>query len=326
MFWRRKKGPAAPPQIGCFGKLPATGDFVRLNAGLEELALLDRWFGGGIDLARRSMGPHFDAYYQAAVGLFVFRGEPKGEDGPARGLVGAWAASGDNAGRLYPMVVFGSYDYGQLVAAGAALPIALWPLLAAAYDAATNGRSLPVDAFLDRVSRIALPSLDDPDAASAGYRAWLTTQPMRALWGAGFGTDASRFWVLQMIVESILPFRGQELPRTGLALRLPLGAGDAYAAAVWTDVTLRLSRWSRTVPNAFWSPQQTLLLHLGPPHVGSFREMIAPTGQAEHVADLCGPPTVDESSSRAALGPQLDALVARTDVSLAAFLDALANV
>jgi type VI secretion system protein ImpM len=324
MFWRRKKGPAVPPQIGCFGKLPQAGDFVRLNAGGEELALFDRWLGGGIDHARRSMGPHFDAYYQPAVGLFVFRGEPKGEEGAGRGLVGAWAASGDNAGRLYPMVVFGSYDYAQLVGAGASLPIALWPLLTAAYEAATSGRSLPVDAFVERVSRIALPSLDDPDAASAGYRAWLATQPMRALWDAGFGTDASRFWVLQMIAESILPFRGQELPRTGLALRLPLGAGDAYAAAVWIDVALRLSRWSRTLPNAFWTPQQTLLLHLGPPHMGSFREILLPTGQAEHVADLCGPPPVDEAATRAALGPQLDALVARTDVSLAAFLDALA--
>ncbi|EYF03376.1 type VI secretion system-associated protein TagF [Chondromyces apiculatus] len=325
MFWRRKKAPAAPPQIGCFGKLPSTGDFIRLNAGGEELALFDRWMGGAIDFARRSMGPQFDASYQPAVGLFIFRGEPKGEDTPSRALVGAWAASGDNAGRLYPMVVFGSYDYGQLAATGPALPIALWPLLTAAYEVATAGRMLPVDAFLDRVSRIALPTLEDPDAASAGYRAWLTTQSMKSLWDAGFGTDASRFWVLQMILESVVPFRGQELPKTGLALRLPLGAGNAYSAAVWMDVTLRLSRWTRTLPNVFWTPQQAALLHLGPPHVGSFREMIAPTGQAEFVADLCGPPTLDEAASRRALGSQLDGLVARTDLTLASFLDALAS-
>ena len=324
MFWRRKKGPATPPQIGCFGKLPATGDFLRLNAGTDELALFDRWLGGAIDFARRAMGPQFEPCYQPAVGLFIFRGESKGEDGPARGLVGAWAASGDNAGRLYPMVVFGSYDYGQLVSAGAALPIALWPLLVAAYETATSGRSMPADAFLDRVSRIALPTLEDPEGAGAGYRAWLATQPMKALWDAGFGTEASRFWVLQNILESVVPFRGQELPKTGLALRLPLGAGDAYAAAVWMDMALRLSKWQRTLLNAFWTPQQTLLLHLGPPHVGSFREMIAPTGQAEHVADLCGPPTVEEGVSRQMIGSQLDGLVGRTNLSLATFLDGLA--
>lgn len=323
MFWRRKKGPAAPPQIGCFGKLPATGDFIRLNAGGEELAAFDRWLGASLDFARRAMGAHFDAYYQAAFGLFIFHPEPKGDEPPARGLVGAWAASGDNAGRLYPILVFGSYDYAQLVAAGAALPIALWPLLAAAHDAATSGRTLPVDAFLDRVAHIALPSLDDPEASSAGYRAWLKTQPMKALWDAGFGTDASRFWVVQNVVDSVTPFRNQEHPKTGLALRLPLGAGDAYAAAVWMDMTLRLSRWSRTLMNAFWTPQRTLLLHLGPPHVGSFREMIAPTAHAEHIADLCGPPTVEEHVSRQSLGPQIDELVARTDLSLHSFLEGL---
>jgi type VI secretion system protein ImpM len=323
MFWRRKKGPAAPPQIGCFGKLPATGDFIRLNAGGEELASLDRWLGTSIDFARRAMGAHFEPFYQQSLGLFIYRGEPRGDDGPARGLVGVWAASGDNAGRLFPMLVFGSYDYGQLVSAGASLPIVLWPLLTAAYEVATGGRTMPVDAFLDRVSRIALPSLEDPETSSAGYRAWLTTQPMKALWDAGFGTDACRYWVVQSLLESILPFRGHELPKTGLALRLPLGAGDAYAAAVWMDMTLRLSKFGRTLLNAFWSPQRTMLLHIGPPHIGSFREMIAPTAQAEHVADLCGPPSVEEHASRQALGPHLDALVARSDVSIAAFLEGL---
>lgn len=323
MFWRRKKAPAAPPQIGCFGKLPATGDFIRLNAGGDELAAFDRWLGGSIDFARRDMGAAFDAAYAASVGLFIFHGDGKGEEAPTRGLVGAWAASGDNAGRVYPMVVFGSYDYGQLVAAGPALPIALWSLLSSAYDCVTTGRGLPVDQFLDRVSRIATPSIEDPELSSSRYKEWLATQQMKALWDTGFGTDMSRFWVLQNITESVEPFRGQELPKTGLSIRLPLGAGDAYAAAVWMDVTLRLAKWSRTLLNSFWTPQQTLLVHLGPPHVASFREMIAPTGQADHVADLCGPPTIDEATSRRALGPHLEALVDRTDLSLASFLEGL---
>ena len=168
MFWRRKaKAPPAPPQIGCFGKLPATGDFVRLNAGGDEVGAFDRWLGASIDHARRSMGRRSSAVYPHSVGLFIFRGEGKGDEPPTRGLVGAWCASGDNAGRLYPMAVFGSYDYHQLVATGAALPIALWPLLTAAYELATNGRMMPVDLFLDRVSRVALPSLEDPEAAQA---------------------------------------------------------------------------------------------------------------------------------------------------------------
>src|ERR1700722_5192117 len=165
MFWRRKaKAPAAPPQIGCFGKLPATGDFVRLNAGGDEVGAFDRWLGASIDQARPSMGPLFDRFSPTPVGLFISRGKPQGDEPPTRGLVGVWCASGDNAGRLYPMTVFGSYDYNQLVATGPALPIALWPLLTAAYELATNGRMMPVDLFIERVSRVALPSLEDPES------------------------------------------------------------------------------------------------------------------------------------------------------------------
>jgi type VI secretion system protein ImpM len=320
MFWKKKKTTASPPQIGCFGKLPATGDFIRLNAGGDELAAFDRWLGSSIDHARQAMGQGFEPVYQPAVGLFIFHGEGKGNESPTRGMVGAWAASGDNAGRMYPMVVFGTYDYNQLVAAGPALPIALWPLLSAAYELVTQGRMMPVDGFLERVSRIVPPPIEDAEGANAGYRGWLATQQIKALWDTGYGSEASRFWVMHNIMASVEPFRGQELPKTGLSIRLPLGAGDAYAAAVWMDMTLRLARWQKTLLNAFWSPQKTVLIHLGPPHVASFRELISPTRDADHVADLCGLPTVDEQVSRRALGPTLETLVARSDLSIADFL------
>lgn len=309
--------------MGCFGKLPATGDFIRLNAGGEELGAFDRWLGDSLDNARHALGQSFDSVYPSGSGLFIFRPEARGDDGPVRGLVGAWAASGDNAGRSYPIIVFGSYDYGQLVATGAALPIALFPLLASAYELATQGRGLSVDAFLDRVARIVPPPLDDPDASGAGYRAWLATQPMQALWDATLGTEAVRFWVMQNLLASVEPFRGHELPQTGLCVRLPIGEGDAYAAAVWMDMTLRLAKWQRTLLNVFWEPQRAALIHVGSPHVATFRELIAPSGNAEHIADLGASPTVDVEVSRRALGPQLDALVARTDLTLASFLDGL---
>jgi len=168
------------------------------------------------------------------------------------------------------------------------LPIALWSLLASSYELVTSGRSLPVDAFVDRVSRIVPPSIEDADAAGAGYRSWLTTQTMKALWETGFGTDASRFWALNNVYASVEPFRGHEHPKTGLCVRLPLGAGDAYAAAVWMDMTLRLARWKNTLLNAFWVPQQTMLLHFGPPPVATFPEPIAPPGTALPLAGVMG--------------------------------------
>ncbi|MFO0554569.1 MAG: type VI secretion system-associated protein TagF [Polyangiaceae bacterium] len=322
MFWRKRKA-ATPPVVGCFGKLPATGDFIRHNAGGDELASFDRWLGAAMDFAQRSLGPNFEAAYQRAVGLFVFRGDAKGEDGPQRGLVGAWAASGDAAGRLYPMVVFASYDYGQLVGLGPALPIALWRFFTSAYEIATQGRAWPVQGFLDRVAHLEVPNIEDAETASLPYRQWLAQNSMKALWETGFGSDASRFWVMSNLLESVEPFRGQELPQTGLALRLPVGAGDAYATAVWTDLILRVSHWKNTLVNTFWTPQQTALLHLGTPHPASLREILAPTGHAEHVAELCGLPTCDERAARARLRPEIDSAVAVTEQPIAQFLKSL---
>jgi type VI secretion system protein ImpM len=322
VFWKKKKT-AAVPQVGCFGKIPATGDFIRHNAGGDELAAFDRWMGGAMDHAQRSLGPTFEKSYQRSVGLFAFRGEPKGEDGPQRGLVGAWAASGDSAGRLYPMVVFAALDYEKLVGLGGSLPIAVWRFLTAAYEIATVGRAWSVDTFLDRVARLEVPMIDDAEQAMGPYRKWLGENTMKALWETGFGTDISRFWVVSNMVESVSPFRGHEMPQTGLALRLPIGAGDAYATAVWMDMVLRLSGWKQTLLNTFWTPQQTTLIHLGPPHVGSLREIIAPTGSAEHVAELCGIPTCDEKTARARLRPEMDGVVANTDQVIASFLQSL---
>ena len=322
MFWRKKKS-SGPPLVGCFGKLPSTGDFIRHNAGGDELAAFDRWLGGSMDFAQRALGQGFEEAYQRSVGLFIFRGDAKGEDGPARALVGAWAASGDGAGRLYPMVVFASYDYGQLASLGGAIPIALWKFLTGAYELATQGRTWPVQSFLERVARLQAPSLDDPEGSTAGYRKWLQENSMKALWETGFGSDSSRFWVLSNVAESVEPFRGQELPQTGLALRLPIGAGDAYATAVWIDLVLRLAKWKATVPNTFWVPQQTALIHLGTPHVSSLREILAPTGSADHVAELCGLPTCDEKAARARLSAELDTAVSNTDMPIANFLRTL---
>src|SRR5262249_60289000 len=132
------------------------------------------------DTAGGALADPFEPASWQSVGLFIFQGEGKGEEPPTRGLVGAWCASGDNAGRLYPMIVFGSYDYHQLVATGAALPIALWPLLTSAYELATTGRMLAVYPLPERLSPIVPPLLPRPPGASARHRAWPAPPPRTA--------------------------------------------------------------------------------------------------------------------------------------------------
>ncbi|MBM4360640.1 MAG: type VI secretion system-associated protein TagF [Deltaproteobacteria bacterium] len=321
-LWRRRN--PQPPSVSCYGKLPATGDFVRLNASGAEHAAYDRWLQGAMNLARQSLDEGFLSAYQGAAGLFVYRGED-GEGGaePERGLVGVWAASGDSAGRYYPMTVALSYDYEHMLAAGPGLVLAVWPFLQAAYELVQNGRGLPVDQFLARVQQLPVVALDAPSPAQSKYQAFLQQSSMRAFWETTFGTVDSRFAALQMVHASIDYFRDKERPQTNFAMRMPLAASDAYGVAFWSDLTVRLAHWQRTVVNAFWTPQREAMLHVGAPHVATLRELLAPGTASDHLTDLLAPLDADEAAVRVKLGGKLEAAVLDPATSLAAFLAAV---
>jgi type VI secretion system protein ImpM len=322
VFWRAKK--SHPPVVSCFGKLTATGDFIRLNAATPENQAFDQWFAGGINFAKESLGDHFGEYYTPSVGLFIYRGDCAGGNEPDRGLIGVWAASGDSAGRRYPMTVMTAYDYEQMLAVGPALPIAVWPFLTSAYDLVTNGRHLAADDFVTRVAQIQPMALDNPESAASAYHGWIEHQSMSAFWLSAYGSTDWRYHVMMNFQASLNNFVGDERPQTNLALRFPLGSGDAYAAAVWMDMATRLGKWERTVSNAFWSPQRDLTLHVGPPHVATFRELIASSeGGAEHVMDLLQPPSLDQTAARERLVPRLREAVDNLDQSIASFLRSL---
>ena len=321
VFWKKKK--RQPPGVSCYGKLPATGDFVRYNATGAENAAYDNWLGNSIHVAKESMGDAFMPCYQPALGLFIYRGDDgDGSEEPDRGMVGVWASSGDSAGRRYPMTVATSYDYEEMLAVGPALPIALWPFLTKAYDLVANGRNLPVDQFVARVQQLQPIPMDQPEQALSGYQHWLQAQSMRALWESAFGTVESRQAIIYNVNATIEIFRGQERPQSSLALRFPIRSGDAYATAVWIDITMRLAQWERTVLNAFWTPQHDLMLHVGPPQAATFREIIANGTNADHVTDLLAAPAVDEATATQRLGPISEA-VADVDQSIAQFLSRL---
>ena len=96
-----------------------------------------------------------------------------------------------------------------------------------------------------------------------------------------------------------------------------------FRIGVQPSAWAQMTKWERTVLNAFWTPQYDATLHLGPPHVATFRELIAPSGNADHVSDLLSPQTMDPQAARAKLGDPLGPAVDDVDRTIAAFLDAL---
>ncbi|HZO12585.1 MAG TPA: type VI secretion system-associated protein TagF [Polyangiaceae bacterium] len=319
-FWRKRQ--PQPPVVSCYGKLPSTGDFIRHNATAHENTIFDNWLGASIAHAKQSMGDGFLAAYQPTLGIFIYRGDDgDGKEEPERGLVGVWAASGDSAGRHYPMLICTAYDYEQMLSVGPALPLAVWPFLRTAYELVANGRGLRAQEFVMRVAQIQPMRIDSFQAAVEPYHNWLRHQNVRALWDTAFGTSEYRHAIVRTVEATVEIFRGHERPQTSLAIRFPIGAGDAYAVCVWIDMTLRLARWQRTVLNAFWTPRHDLMLHIGPPQPATFRELIT-TADAEHVTDLLKPPRIDVQSARDQLGSRAQ-LVDNINLSLYAFLNGL---
>jgi type VI secretion system protein ImpM len=213
-----------------------------------------------------------------------------------------------------------------MLSVGGGLPIAVWPFLASAYDLVANGRNMAVQPFLQRVAQLQPIPLSQPEAALAPYQRWLQTQTMRAmraLWETTFGTIALRHSVIHYIDATIELFRGNNRPQTSLALRLPIHSGDAFAAAVWMDLIVRLAKWDRTVLNAFWTPQHDLMVHVGPPQPGTFRELLSCGTDAEHVTDLIHVQHLDEATARSRLNPQVAAAVDDSGKTIHAFLRAI---
>ena len=316
-FWGKKT--ADPPTIGCYGKLPATGDFIRMNNQGSEYQSFDQWLSGSLACARQRLDNHWADVFAPGLGVFIYRGKD-GDGGDERGLVGCWAASGDSAGRRYPMMVAASYDYQEMAAVGAALPIAVWPFITAAYDLVANGRNLPVDQFLARASQLRPVSLGDVAAAKAPFENWLAQSTAGDFWTSTFGSAEPRHHVVYTLKASLDILRGHERPATNMALRLPLGLTDAYGVGVWMAMTAKLAGWQQNFPNVFWTPQHDVVVHPGPPHVETFQELIAYGASADNVTGLLGEVPAESASRRRELGalaPLIDDLGASLQTVLA---------
>lgn len=88
-------------QVGCFGKLPIHGDFIRHNLQCAEAVAFENWVQEGVSLVTRKHPGTWPEVYRHFPPLnFVLMGENQ-----ERTLAGALVASQDRSGRPYPFSV-----------------------------------------------------------------------------------------------------------------------------------------------------------------------------------------------------------------------------
>ncbi len=243
--------------FGCFGKLPASREFIIERARDLADVRFDRWVGEGLGAAKVRLGSRFD---------HLFTTFPEYEflwtAGGWRKLVaGRIVPSTDGAGRKHPFCVFAVIDAG-----GAPPAHLLLHSLRALFDDVnallTTCRGAAAASEIVAMVRGASPSIAaasaDPSASAGAYSRFANATPGCALWDATFGDGAASHGLPAMrdLAEAASSLRGngREL---GFAIRalLPRGAGvDAFAAACfWYDLFTQHAGKSASRATLFWS-------------------------------------------------------------------------
>jgi type VI secretion system protein ImpM len=216
---------AASSRIGCFGKLPACSDFVKLAPDAHVMSMLDGWLAQV--MSQLPSDPRWKLYYDAMAPVsFAFVG-PKRRHAVAGHLVG----SRDQSGRRFPFLITRTLDVPDPLAFISRCPIAFEPLWAFAESIAPQLLAAADPApYLQQISeaRVALAECDD---ALRSFLASATVSSFTAMLGAG---EASRLILaLGLLLQPVMHSKPRALHKS-LVLPLPEDASArCLAAAFW---------------------------------------------------------------------------------------------
>lgn len=240
---------------GLFGKIPAQGDFVRLNASTPAALAFDAFLQESLDGLRRTGG---DLVPEPVRFAFF--------EGNGSGLCGVFSPSRDAVGRSYPLSVFVPLASSLNVAA---IPIVTRDFLDAGGELLALSESLPAAELATQVRQ--LPEVaDGPPAAEALHRLlndtgatwlWHSLFPEAPIESASYAINTTR-----LACDSAA---ARASAGTGIVLDCP--APNEPAALFWlAAVEARLAAGTSTAvvaPSFFWSASHggRMLIALGRP-------------------------------------------------------------
>ncbi len=292
--------------VGLFGKIPAQGDFLRVNASDPAALALVRWLEDGNEALHRGgakLGPE-------PLG-FLFR-SPEGD----RALVGALGPGTDKVGRSFPLTVFVSVAGRDLAAVFPIVPVLYRPLLEAARTLLAEAPGLTAPQVAGRVSQLPLPGAGDV----AGAQDWARQagrESARDLQRRLFGepTEGQQYYAFRTFQTASQPVRGRDPGRVNLALDCPcVHEVDAW---VWLELARRTLGWPLPPP-FFWrdGASRALLLSLGAPPPALLPFLSATPRESQKIWPLRTRQAPAIAAARKALPPAHLAALDRPDVTV----------
>ena len=251
-------------EAGLFGKIPAQGDFVRLNASTPAALAFDVFLQEALEALRRTGGdlvpePVRFAFFDAAS---------------KTGIYGVFAPSEDAVGRKYPLLAFAGLRDGSAIPE---IPFAGRAFLDAAADLLALGSTLPAAELCARARALEVPIIGQgqgqgqapgADGARAALRRSLHDTGAAWLWQTLFSESPAESvaYALRTLKAACDAVKGRPPAAAGVVLDCP--APNLQAALFWLALCeARLGWKGAAAPSFFWSASGggRMLVSLGPP-------------------------------------------------------------
>ncbi len=239
--------------VGCYGKLPIHGDFIRHNVGAAEVSVLDRWFQEGLFSGQKLLGGQFsDVFDRAPASRFIFNMPSIG-----RVVAGVLMPACDKTGRQFPFLILTGTPIKEFGLEVSLLPGIFEGFFERAHAVMKDWIGKDLKTFLGRVDTLSFNL--DVRTESRKVAQLAAKRTLTSLWTDTFGApaDVRKYILLQNLADSIRP---QVAPK--FALRFP-STPSALDAACWLELVQKLIGRSGLPTLLLWNfPQNETAAHM----------------------------------------------------------------
>ncbi len=274
--------PADPPaSIGIYGKIPAQGDFVRVNASDALGQSLDQWLQQALEALQRT-----SADLQPEPAYFVFRPPTAA----ALTAVGVLVASRDRVGRQYPLAIYARVDSAAVAHRLSSVPLMFSLFLEDATGVLAGASRIDAAALTTQLRTLRYPFAAETTQSDALCRHTLDAAPTADIHRRLFGEamEFRHYFAFKTFIEACDTARAFPSGPGRPAITLDCPLPSDVELFTWLELARRRLFGSAVVPSYIWreGPSPRLLLALGalPPAV--FRYLARPTDTAPQLWPL----------------------------------------
>jgi len=242
-------------EVGCFGKLPLSPEFIRVNAKGATLQNFDQWMQEGLLWCRAKLGPQWrNDFLQSESWNFLFQ-IPKQKEW----LIGVMTPSQDKAGRGFPMTLFlrieNFYGDQKLISM---LPLLLQDFLENAKHLLQEGwKDISLLEFREKVRKLIQPVSLKQEHVSQLYHEFLNSYSLKAFLGmCGVATQRlTESEVKGMVQKMVTEHRPSINSQGGQLMSFPLINEPAFPFEIpfWMEYVHSINGKQMAAPLLFWN-------------------------------------------------------------------------